>query len=50
MQIFNPVARGKAADTANGRQMMRYSHVEIDLNRNEHFNLNLLSAGYNGIF
>ena len=28
IQIFNPVARGKAADNANGCQMMSYSQVE----------------------
>ena len=41
VQIFNPIAYGKAADTTNGCQMMSYSHVEKDLNRNEHLNLNL---------
>ena len=40
MQIFNPKARGKASDTSNGCQMMSNSHVEKDLNRNEHLNLN----------
>ena len=28
MQIFDPTARGNAADTTNGCQMMSYSHVE----------------------
>ena len=42
MQILDPVARGNAADTTNGCQMMSYSHVEKDLNRNEHLNLNLV--------
>ena len=32
MQIFNPVARGKAADNANGCQMVSYSPVEKDNN------------------
>ena len=41
MQIFDPVACGNAANTANGCQMMSYFHVEKDLNRNEHLNLNL---------
>ena len=41
MQIFDPITCGNAADTANSCQMMSYSHVEKDLNRNEHFNLNL---------
>ena len=40
MQIFDPIARGNAADTSNGCQMISYSHVEKDLNRNEHLNLN----------
>ena len=38
MYIFDPIARGNV-DTASGCQMMSYSHV--DLNRNEHLNLNL---------
>ena len=37
MQIFGPVASGIAAVC----QMMSYSHVEKDLNRNEHLILNL---------
>ena len=41
MQMFNPVACGNAADNANGFQMMSYSHVEENLNRNEHLNINL---------
>ena len=41
MQIFGPVALGDAADSANGCQMTNYSHVEKDLNRNEHLKLNL---------
>ena len=28
-------------DTSNGFQMMSYVHVEKDLNRNEHLNINL---------
>ena len=36
MQIFDQIARGNATDTANGCQMMSYSHVEKDLNRNKH--------------
>ena len=38
MQIFDPNALGNAADTADTCQMMSYSHVEKDLNRNEHLN------------
>ena len=41
MQIFDPIARGNDADTANCCQVMIYSHVEKDLNRNENFELNL---------
>ena len=41
MQIFDPIARGNTADTANGCQVMRYSYVKKELNRNEHLNLNL---------
>ena len=41
MQIFDPVARGNTADTAIGCQMMNYSHVEKDLNSNEHLSVNL---------
>ena len=42
MKIFNPIARGNAVDVANSCcQMMGYSYVEKDLNRNEHLNLNL---------
>ena len=41
MRIFDPVAFGNAADTASGCQMINYSHVEKDLNRNEHLNLYL---------
>ena len=40
MQIFDPTACGNAADAANVCQMIRYSHVEKDLNRNKHLNLN----------
>ena len=36
MQIFHPKARGNPANTANGYQMMSYSHVKKDLNGNEH--------------
>ena len=38
MQIFDPNALSNAADTADTCQMMSYSHVEKDLNRNEHLN------------
>ena len=38
MQIFDPIARGNI-DTTSACQMMSYSH--IDLNNNEHLNLNL---------
>ena len=41
MQIFDPIERGSAADTTNGCQTLSYSHVEKDINRNEHLNLNL---------
>ena len=40
MQNFDPIAHGNTADTANGCQMISYSHVEKDLNRNEDLNLN----------
>ena len=36
MQMVDPIARGNAADTANGCQMMSNSYVEKDLIRNEH--------------
>ena len=39
MKIFHTIFRGKAADITNGCQMMSYSHVEKDLNKNEHLNL-----------
>ena len=39
--IFNPTACGNAADTAIGCQLISYSHVEKDLNRNEHLNFSL---------
>ena len=38
MQIFDPIARGNAADTVNDCQMMSYSHAEKDLDRNQHLN------------
>ena len=41
MQISNPVACGNAADAVNDCQMMSHSHVEKNLNRCEHLNLNL---------
>ena len=41
MHIFDPIARGDTAETANGCQVMRYYHLKKDLNRNEHLNLNL---------
>ena len=41
MQIFYPNALGNVADTTDTCQMMSYSHVEKDLNRNEHLNLKL---------
>ena len=41
MQISKLIACGNAADTVNGCQMMSYSHVEKNLNRSEHLNLNL---------
>ena len=40
MQIFDPIARGNAADTVNDCQMS-YSHAEKDLDRNQHLNWNL---------
>ena len=39
MQIFGPVACGNTADTTNGCQMMSYSHLEKDFNKNEHLTL-----------
>ena len=39
MHISDPIARGNA-DTASGFQMMSCSHVEKDLNRNEHLHKN----------
>ena len=33
-----PTAPGNTADTTNGCQMMSFSHVEKDLNRNKHLN------------
>ena len=41
MYVFDAKARDNAAYTVNDCQMMSYSHVEKDLNRNEHLNLNL---------
>ena len=41
MQMFDLIARGNAADTASGCQMISYSHIEKDLHGNEHLNLNL---------
>ena len=41
IHFFDPIARDNAANTANGCQMISYSHVENDLNRNENLNLNL---------
>ena len=41
MQIFNPIVRGNATDTANGCQMMSYSDIGKNLNGNEHLKLNL---------
>ena len=41
MEIFDPIACVNVAAIANGCQMMSYSHVEKDLNSNEHLNLNL---------
>ena len=43
IQIFDPIVRGNA-DNASGRQMMSYSNVEKDLNRNKHLNLNLINT------
>ena len=37
--IFHLIACGSADDTANGCQTMSYSHVEEDLNKNEHSTL-----------
>ena len=39
-EILNPIACGNTADIANGCHLMSYSHVEKDVNRNEHLNLN----------
>ena len=41
MEIFDPMARGNAADITNGWHMMSFSHAEKDLNRDEHLKLNL---------
>ena len=41
MQIFDPIVCGNAADTANDCQMMSFSHIEKDLNRNKYSKLNL---------
>ena len=41
MQIFEPIARGNATDIAYSCQMMSYSHVDKDQNRNEKLNLYL---------
>ena len=41
MQIFDLMAHGNDAATANGCQIMRYSFIEKDLNRNDHLDLNL---------
>ena len=43
IQIFDPIVRGNT-DNASGRQMMSYSNVEKDLNRNKHLNLNLINT------
>ena len=37
MQIFLPIADDNGADNANGSQIVSYTHVDKDLNRNEHF-------------
>ena len=39
--MFGPIARYQAADITSGCQTMSYTHVEKDLNRNEHLNLNI---------
>ena len=44
MQIFVPVARGNAADTTSGCQMMSYTDAENNLIRNDYLNLNLSKA------
>ena len=41
IQIFDPISRDNAADTLNVCQIMIYSHVIKDLNRNVRLNLNL---------
>ena len=42
MQIFYPIAVDNAAwRYQNGCQTMIHAHVENDLNRNEHLNVNL---------
>ena len=40
MELFDPIARANV-DTAGGCQMMSYSHV--DINKNKDLNLNLES-------
>ena len=39
--MFGPIARYQAADITNGCQIMSYTHVEKDLTRTEHLNLNI---------
>ena len=41
MQIFDPIARDNAANTTNDCQMMSYSNVEKDINRNGHINFKI---------
>ena len=41
MQIFYQIAGGNHTGTANGCHMMTYSHVEKDLSRKKHLNLNI---------
>ena len=41
MQIFDPITRDNAVNTVSSSQMMKHYHVEEDLNRNEHLNLNI---------
>ena len=39
IQIFDPIARGNVADTANDCQLINHSHAEKDLKQSENINL-----------
>ena len=40
IKVVDSVVRGNTDDNASGCQMMNYTYVKIDLNKNEHLNLN----------